>query len=810
MTEWALRIGRAAGPKVPLRVVALGLVAIAHSQPVPDTILLPDSLGPLRPPYHLAFGSSTDNIYVASESSDIIVVDGNTFQRIKRINTGTPVGGALLVSQHNKLYCSYPQQGRIGVIDCATNSIIGTIQVGTRPTSLVYGSGSDQVYCGDTIDCTVTAISCVTDQVLRAIPVGDSLTAMAYDPTTNKLYAATHDAVRAISCSADSIVANIDEIKSARGLCVNKRRQKLYAVGPECDVRDTVCVVSTTTDSLTGKMWSPAVGGDLLRELACYDAADRIYGVLDAGVWGLLEFDCAGDTYVRSWYMSTMACRDIACDTARGRLYYLGDLDQDGFVIGLDCDAWEVVSQTCIEESPAVMELDQDRSRLLSANWWDCWDLENVLSVYDCTDDSLERRAVPLKGRQQGPTLCHNPVAGKLYFLWGYTAGGIGIADEQTKKVVNLVALPHGCGSATAYSRTSNKFYCGTRPGLAVLDGTSDSLLELVDLGGVALQTCWYPDSNKLYCFVHAGARYYIAVLDCSSDNVVREIELYSGACRFEPVGKGLMVCDHGDGLMLIDCRTDSVLKDTSIPGNMYEITHSSNGEFYMIHHYTYDRLEALSASSLSLLATVDWPYSGNQCAMTLACSDSTQKLYWFAGDSILVIDTRGDTVLKRMKPVTPLAAGCLDRSGRYAFCFAWDSVVVYDMQRDSYVLKYPSLPYAVDLLLNPEFGLVYVGCPDAILVYPDAPSGVQETPSAEMRATESGPTIVRGVLNLQPATCNPQSDIALLDVSGRKVLDLHPGANDVRALAPGVYFIRGPRTEDGRPGVVRKVVLTE
>jgi hypothetical protein len=66
--------------------------SIGLAQPVPDTILLPDSLGPLRPGYHLAFGSSTNNIYVASESSDIIVVDGNTFLRIKRIHTGTPVG----------------------------------------------------------------------------------------------------------------------------------------------------------------------------------------------------------------------------------------------------------------------------------------------------------------------------------------------------------------------------------------------------------------------------------------------------------------------------------------------------------------------------------------------------------------------------------------------------------------------------------------------------------------------------------------------------------------------------------------------
>jgi hypothetical protein len=30
-----------------------------------------------------------------------------------------------------------------------------------------------------------------------------------------------------------------------------------------------------------------------------------------------------------------------------------------------------------------------------------------------------------------------------------------------------------------------------------------------------------------------------------------------------------------------------------------------------------------------------------------------------------------------------------------------------------------------------------------------------------------------------------------LLDISGRKMLDLRPGPNDVGRLAPGVYFVR-------------------
>jgi hypothetical protein len=48
-----------------------------------------------------------------------------------------------------------------------------------------------------------------------------------------------------------------------------------------------------------------------------------------------------------------------------------------------------------------------------------------------------------------------------------------------------------------------------------------------------------------------------------------------------------------------------------------------------------------------------------------------------------------------------------------------------------------------------------------------------------------------------------------LLDIQGRKVMDLEPGANDIRHVAPGVYFVRRPETGDGRPRTaVRKIVI--
>jgi len=71
---------------------------------------------------------------------------------------------------------------------------------------------------------------------------------------------------------------------------------------------------------------------------------------------------------------------------------------------------------------------------------------------------------------------------------------------------------------------------------------------------------------------------------------------------------------------------------------------------------------------------------------------------------------------------------------------------------------------------------------------------------------------VLRGVLVLGAVGSRQHSAYRaeLMDATGRKVLDLKPGANDVRGLAPGVYFVRRPETEDGRPGAaVRKIVVT-
>lgn len=80
-------------------------------------------------------------------------------------------------------------------------------------------------------------------------------------------------------------------------------------------------------------------------------------------------------------------------------------------------------------------------------------------------------------------------------------------------------------------------------------------------------------------------------------------------------------------------------------------------------------------------------------------------------------------------------------------------------------------------------------------------PYGVAEMTKDKVRMTKL-PTIVRDVLFLPPSP--PSRHSSLFSVDGRTVMSLRPGANDVRGLAPGVYFVQS------EPSAVTKVVLTD
>jgi hypothetical protein len=82
---------------------------------------------------------------------------------------------------------------------------------------------------------------------------------------------------------------------------------------------------------------------------------------------------------------------------------------------------------------------------------------------------------------------------------------------------------------------------------------------------------------------------------------------------------------------------------------------------------------------------------------------------------------------------------------------------------------------------------------------------GIEERSTTYAECVTPNATIIRGVLNLQSAIYNLKSEITLLDITGRKVANLKSGANDIRHLAPGVYFVRHKENNQTRKVVVMR-----
>ena len=382
-----------------------------------------------------------------------------------------------------------------------------------------------------------------------------------------------------------------------------------------------------------------------------------------------------------------------------------------------------------------------------------------------------------------------------------------------TNQVVSQVAAFYAGG--LAYSSTSRKLYCSFGyPGDSVLvvSGVTHQRLKAIPLSE-ANQMVWDSVNNCVY--VSRTDDDAVSVIDCATDLVVDSIPTDYG-----PVNMHLNALHHK--LYVLNFDAESV---TIVDLGSHEVTGT---------------------------IPVMWPPQ-------VGCySAAVDKYYCGSGRQVTVVDGQADTVVRRltigsgagatsMVAVDPhrvvMVGGCGGTS-------AEDTVFVIDAVADTLVRALPTMSGPQGMCWSPLTDLVYVAATfsdrlavvegdgsqvrrffhvgedpyvllpvarherlyvghfasDMVYVVKDRAGGIEESASGEVRRANWVATVVGDVLRL-PGLAGHEPDApggigscpCLLDATGRRVMELAPGENDVAHLAPGVYFVRGAQGSSGK-----------
>jgi YVTN family beta-propeller protein len=162
----------------------------------------------------------------------------------------------------------------------------------------------------------------------------------------------------------------------------------------------------------------------------------------------------------------------------------------------------------------------------------------------------------------------------------------------------------------------------------------------------------------------------------------------------------------------------------------------------------------------------------------------------------VAVIDASSNAVVARVAVGNGPAALSYDSPNDYLYCACQGSndVYVIDAHRNSVVTHIGVGAEPTALAWNPISLRTYVlnvGSSSVSVLRDSLHVGIDERAVGAVEQRRVTPTVVRGVLPLAPAAGGRTLAAYLLDISGRKVMDLLPGDNDIRRLSPGVYFLR-------------------
>ena len=389
----------------------------------------------------------------------------------------------------------------------------------------------------------------------------------------------------------------------------------------------------------------------------------------------------------------------------------------------------------------------------------------------------------------------------------------------SSNQLVGSIPLTDGC--AVAFDSADDKGYCSSilLGSLLVLDGRNHTPIATVVLPDATIPL-WDPDSDRLY--VSLSDRNRVAVVDCRNDSVLYRIPVGAWPLNMylNRRHRRLYVVNYDDAsVSVINLDSGRVAATVPVGGYPWKGCYSTGADkFYACG----EGVAVIDGASDTLIAHIALPPFVYPVA---AAAVESRGLVMVAArdelggdpDTVYVINTANDSLVRAIPvaryPESLIWSSLTNRvyCGSYCSVEGPDTVTVMtdDGTRITHLVPVSEAP--VVMLHVPEYRRIYVGHANSpwLYVLRDTVSGIAEESATPVPSVPHQPTLIRGVLHLRPSPFplpvgegqEVRGRSLLLDVSGCAVMPLSPGPNDVRHLAPGVYFVR-------RPSAAAKVII--
>jgi YVTN family beta-propeller protein len=397
-----------------------------------------------------------------------------------------------------------------------------------------------------------------------------------------------------------------------------------------------------------------------------------------------------------------------------------------------------------------------------------------------------------------------NPTTNKIYVA-NNGSDNVTVIDATTNDTTLVHAGTGPC--AVAVNLVTNKVYVPNQgsDNVTVIDGATNDTTT-VPAGTEPCAAAVNPVTNRVYVANYGSAN--VTVIDGVTNNTTL-VPADSAPCAVavNPVTNNIYVANlHGDNVTVIDGATNSTtivaagttplgIAVNPVTNRVYVANNGSDNVTVLTDVPTYDTKVRAAFDRLP----GDTTSFGRPTLTGKGVNRSTPNQTAMIG-----VCNRLNTAQTAWDWATVLSGAGTD-SITWTYNWGTDSLIA----GENFVCCVPLEDQAATTN-NLGLGSPFAGNLEVYPVYRIGfAAGVEESPRPQATSFKLGPTIIRGVLFLGdcPRTGTVPKTV-LLDISGRKVLDLKPGPNDVSALAPGVYFVRNEGRGAGDVGRMRKVVV--